>query len=46
MMELIQKRRLDPSTALTVIKERKDAVIKFSNIKKILKIILLKHHLF
>ncbi len=37
MMELIQKRRLDPSTALTVIKERKDAVIKFSNIKKNIK---------
>ena len=36
MMDLIQKRRLDPSTALTAIKDRKD-IIKFENIKKNIK---------
>jgi 4-hydroxy 2-oxovalerate aldolase len=42
MMNLIQKRRLDPSTALTVIKERKDAAIKFSSIKKNIKSFITK----
>ena len=36
MMDLIQKRRLDPSTALTAIKDKKD-IIKFENIKKNIK---------
>ena len=35
-MDLIQKRRLDPSTALTAIKDKKD-IIKFENIKKNIK---------
>ena len=34
MMDLIQKRRLDPSTAIAVIKEKKEDKIKFSNLKK------------
>lgn len=34
MMELIQKRRLDPSTAIAVIKEKKEPNTKFKNIKK------------
>ena len=34
MMELMQKRRLDPSTAITVIKEKKEPITKFKNIKK------------
>ena len=40
MMELIQKRRLDPSTAITVIKEKKETITKFKNIKKTFKNII------